>query len=316
VHVDGSSVVTLTNNIVVSHTIGISGTVPNATLAYNDVWGNSQADYTGISRGTGDLSVDPFFRNQAGNDYRLCVSSPLIDVGTNEGAPATDFEGDARPYDGDNDGLALTDVGADEWLPGPPFLTVLPPTLNFVGTVGRADPEPQGIEIFNCGNRDSFQWTAAADSPWLHICPLSDVTTGTATVFVDTGGLDIGRYRGTITVTGQAAGVLNSPQPITATLKVLPLGDVDADCDVDVTDVMGVVNRWRRREGDADYLKAGDVNDDGVINIVDIQKVVTEWGVTCPEGYNVVVKGQETVDEQRWCGQQLLELRKRDVEQP
>jgi hypothetical protein len=315
VNVGASSTVTATNNIVVSHTIGISGTTTTATLSYNDVWGNSQADYAGLPPGPNDVSVDPLFRHPAGDDYHLCAGSPLIDAGTNQDAPATDVDGDARPYDGDNDGAALTDIGADEWLPGPAFLTVLPPALDFVGTVGRSDPEPQGIDVFNCGNRDSFQWTAETDGPWLHVCPLSGVTTGTATVFVDTGGLSMGWYRGAITVTSQTSDMLNSPQTVPVTLKVVPLGDMDEDCDVDVTDVMGVVSGWRARQGDPNYLKAGDVNDDGVINIVDIQKVVAQWGVICPQGYGVA-EARKAVDDASWCGQRLLELQEEEMRGP
>ncbi|MFQ5343722.1 MAG: choice-of-anchor Q domain-containing protein, partial [Anaerolineae bacterium] len=262
--------------------------------------------YAGLPPGPNDISADPLFRNQAGDDYHLCAGSPLIDAGTNQGAPATDIDGDVRPYDGDNEGVAVTDIGADEWLPGPAFLTVLPSTLNFVGTVGKQDPKPQGIDIFNCGSRDTFQWTANTDAPWLHVCPLSGVTTGTATVFVDTGGLGMGRYTGTITVTSQTAGVLNSPQAISTTLEVVPLGDIDADCDVDVTDVMEVVSRWRLQAGDPNYLAACDVNDDKTINVADIQKVVTQWGIICPQGYSVTRAAPKATDEQSWCGQHLL----------
>jgi hypothetical protein len=315
-NVDVSSTVTITNNIVVSHTIGISGTPVTATLSYNDVWGNSQANYAGLSPGTTDVSVDPLFRNPAGDDYHLCAASPLIDAGTNQGAPATDFDGDARPYDGDNDGVAVTDIGADEWLSGPSSLTVRPLTLDFVGTVGKSDPDPQGIDLLDCGSRDTFQWTAEADAGWLYVCPATGTTPDSTTVFADTGGLSIGRYTGTITITSQTAGTLNSPETVGVTLKVVPLGDIDEDCEVDVTDVMGAVGRWRLRQGDPNYLKAGDVNDDGVINIADIQKVATQWGIICPQGYSVLAKGREAMDERSWCGQRLLELQEEEMRGP
>ena len=63
----------------------------------------------------GNLSVEPLFREP--NDIHLAASSPLIDTGTNDGAPAVDFEGDPRPADGDGDSQAITDIGADELVP-------------------------------------------------------------------------------------------------------------------------------------------------------------------------------------------------------
>jgi hypothetical protein len=71
----------------------------NLTLAYSDVG-------TGITSGTGNLSIDPKFIG-AGN-YHLKVGSPVVDKGTLSGAPIADLEGtlrDARP-----------DMGAYEWV--------------------------------------------------------------------------------------------------------------------------------------------------------------------------------------------------------
>jgi len=49
-------------------------------------------------------------------DFHLRPDSPCIDAGTNEAPslPATDFEGDSRIIDGDDDGTATADMGVDE----------------------------------------------------------------------------------------------------------------------------------------------------------------------------------------------------------
>jgi uncharacterized repeat protein (TIGR01451 family) len=124
---------TVVNNIIADHTVGISGT-GTIVLAYNDVWNCSVSCYKGIQEGISDLSVDPGFVNAAAGDYHLRYSSPLVDAGQNEGAPAADFEGDKRPLDGNLDTLFQTDIGADEFVPAPALdLNLTVPALAQVG---------------------------------------------------------------------------------------------------------------------------------------------------------------------------------------
>jgi hypothetical protein len=70
----------------------------------------------------GTIRQDPLFSNST--KYHLSAGSPCIDMGNNraQGLPATDFEGDTRVVDGDGDGTAVVDMGADEYIPAIPFL--------------------------------------------------------------------------------------------------------------------------------------------------------------------------------------------------
>jgi hypothetical protein len=63
---------------------------------------------------TGGTEGDPLFINAAGADHHLCENSPAIDAGSAVGAPSDDFDGRARPLDGNGDGNAAYDIGAYE----------------------------------------------------------------------------------------------------------------------------------------------------------------------------------------------------------
>ena len=76
------------------------------------------SDIEGGYTGTGNIDANPLFVNPAANDYHLQPTSPCIDVGSNAAVPSwltTDYEGDPRIWDGDGDGNAVVDMGADEY---------------------------------------------------------------------------------------------------------------------------------------------------------------------------------------------------------
>jgi hypothetical protein len=108
------------NNVIVQNGYGLdlesTGSDNPTAWENNLVFGNYTnysliADQTGIA---GNLSVDPLFVDTAAGNYRLQTGSPAIDTGNANGAPAIDFDGVARPQDGDGDGTAIFDIGAFE----------------------------------------------------------------------------------------------------------------------------------------------------------------------------------------------------------
>ncbi len=70
---------------------------------------------------TDNLDVNPMIDS----DLHLLMGSPAIDAGLNAGHPSyppitSDFDGDIRPFDGDGDMTATTDIGIDEYVGGVP----------------------------------------------------------------------------------------------------------------------------------------------------------------------------------------------------
>ena len=123
IYVDGrvpSAAQVLRNNLLVDNTIGFQVRFGNPgdepTFENNDVFGNG-TDYDGIADQTGlngNISADPLFVDQAARDLHLKTGSPAVDAGSAVDAPDTDFDGDHRPVDGDANGVAGFDLGADE----------------------------------------------------------------------------------------------------------------------------------------------------------------------------------------------------------
>jgi hypothetical protein len=80
----------------------------NPIVTYSDVQGGHV--------GEGNLDLDPLLIDPANGDFHLGAGSPVIDMGSNASV-SVDFEGDPRILDGNGDGVAIVDMGADEYNP-------------------------------------------------------------------------------------------------------------------------------------------------------------------------------------------------------
>jgi hypothetical protein len=103
--------VTLINNMVVSHTVGITNAAPASATVTADhtlFYGNG-ANYGSDVGSTNEIvGIEPRFVDPAARDYHLLLGSPAMNAGVTLPWLSADIDGDARPY-----GSAF-DIGADE----------------------------------------------------------------------------------------------------------------------------------------------------------------------------------------------------------
>lgn len=139
---DGASLLllnaTLTGNMAVLSGGAIWSNDSTFSVANSILWGNAAATDPEISvngttsltvsssnianwsgGGVGNISEDPLFQDAAGANFHLQTVSPCIDKGDNSMVLPEfiqDVDGEPRVSDGDEDGTATVDMGADEYI--------------------------------------------------------------------------------------------------------------------------------------------------------------------------------------------------------
>jgi hypothetical protein len=101
--------ITLTNNIIMGQTTGISMTAHAPASANFNLFYNNTTHQRGFSLNSSNIIINP----QLDGDYHLTHTSPAIDAGTRDGAPLHDFDDQPRPMRGIS-GFYRFDIGADE----------------------------------------------------------------------------------------------------------------------------------------------------------------------------------------------------------
>ena len=105
-----ASPLTLSNNIIMSHTTGVSLTASVTVSATHNDFFNDTTLVRGFSLDVSNIVINP----QLDTDYRLTGASVLIDAGTRSNAPLHDRDGQPRPMQAEG-GLFRFDIGSDEY---------------------------------------------------------------------------------------------------------------------------------------------------------------------------------------------------------
>ncbi len=132
-----ASPLTLTNNIIMGHTTGVSLTaaVP-VSVTYNDFYNNT-TNQRGFALDITNIVINP----DLDANYHLMTSSPLIDAGTHTNAPDHDVDGEPRPMIGTS-GLFRVDIGADEFTGTPQIIRNLDSTPADLTIIGPGNSAP------------------------------------------------------------------------------------------------------------------------------------------------------------------------------
>jgi len=144
----GAAGLTTVNNIITGNTASEAGddiyvAYPSLATIRSNLIGDGQ-----LAGQDGNFAADPLLSDPNQIDFHLLPGSPAIDSGDSMSLtlPATDYEGDARILDGNSDGIAVVDIGADE------FRSQEPPSAD----AGRDEmvecSSPSGAEIMLDGS--------------------------------------------------------------------------------------------------------------------------------------------------------------------
>ena len=184
---------------------------PAPNLVSNAFWAPGglglSGDCAGLIGTSANISVDPSFVSPADGDYHLRAYSPLIDAGSNGFGVATDFDGDARPLDGNENGVAIVDIGFDE---STLALGLSPDSIDF-GAVAIFATASRSVTVTNLGSSpitiDDISLAGLADFELIsETCPAGTLAVGaTCSIQIEFTPVDYNARTAILTVGGPGA---------------------------------------------------------------------------------------------------------------
>ena len=205
---DGTQSNTIESNIVAYNESGLSGVEPATPVGNNCVYGNTLFDYQGFAPGIVDLNVDPLFVDLVNGDYHISGSSPCVDAAVQgllfPSAAERDMDDQPRYVDGNGDGVAQADIGADEYLPGP-YVVTAPAELFVPGwswfsipLIPDGSSDASAVLGFNARNR-LFGWDIVGRTYTLYADDFLDLALGAGyLMFLDATEQHTPSYAGTL----------------------------------------------------------------------------------------------------------------------
>ncbi len=169
----------------------------NTANSDDQIFGVPDVTYSNVEggySGEGNIDADPQFDDPANNDFHVQATSPIVDTGTDTDAPTTDFDGNARPFDGDRDGQATVDMGPYEYQNTPPQITSTPVTEAtedqlYSYTVVAEDPDAAETLTYSLVEGPAFL-SMDASTGVLSGTPATDADAGDHTVTVQVADLN------------------------------------------------------------------------------------------------------------------------------
>ncbi len=122
----------------------------------NDAYSPNGTGMAGLcasqSSQSGNISADPQFANVSAGDFHLQAASVAVDAGTNAvpNLPQTDFAGNPRIIDGNNDCVGAPDLGIYE-LVQTANVSFAPTVLGFPNLMIGSSSSPQPVTLTNTG---------------------------------------------------------------------------------------------------------------------------------------------------------------------
>ena len=204
------------------------------TFTNNNSFSASGTAFAGTCAGSagqnGNVSADPLFVNSA-SDFHLQPTSPAIDAGTNAAPnlPQTDFGGNPRILDGNNDCISTVDMGAYELVQSA-AVSFSTSSLAFAGQPLNTSSSPKPATLSNTG-ATCFQFSKigiTGDFSQMNNCGAAGVRGGTSCTFnVTFTPAALGTRLGGLTVSGSDG--------ITSASPSVNLSGVGADFSVAVS---------------------------------------------------------------------------------